>query len=598
MSGVKNFIIRKKIIIFAVISPEDAWGHNRAKGSHMEKDTNIEIYCRNLERYLQVEGGSTLSEIYKTQIESESDWKSAPICALVNNKAEHLGFRVFGPKMVEYLDMRSSVGREVYVRSMCMLLYVALHSVDASLTLRIEHSISRGLFCRVFNPDGEPVRPDDEMISNILGEMRRLVKEDLPFIRHEILTKDVAAIFSRQHLNEKVRLLNTVSDLYTSYYELDGLADSFYGPLAPSTASLQVFDLRAWHDGMLLMGPDLENPDMPQAPLTQEKMFAAFREHLKFNRVIRVDSVGELNEAVLRGEASDLINVAEAMHDKLIGRISDEIVRRSDGGGMIVMIAGPSSSGKTTTSKRLGIQLMTNLMRPKLISIDDYFVNRVDTPLDENGQYDYESLYALDLERFHNDLSALLRGETINLPTYSFELGQRVERERPLSLASDEVLIVEGIHGLNPELTASLPADRIFKMYVSALTSLRIDNHNWISTSDNRLLRRLVRDYKYRGTSPVNTIRRWPSVRRGEEKWIFPFQENADATFNSSLLFEIAVMKPYVEPLLQQVPHDVPEYTTAYRLLRFLHYFQNIPGDQVPSTSLLREFLGGSSFRY
>ncbi|MDE6006087.1 MAG: nucleoside kinase [Muribaculaceae bacterium] len=586
----------------------------------MKKDTGIEIYSKNLKRYLQVEGGSTLSEIYrseefqKQQLSLKEDsgesratervvsviaWHKEPICALVNNKAEHLGFRVFSPKEIEYLDMWSSVGREVYVRSMCMLLYKAVHDLYSDFTLRIEHSISRGLFCRLFDSEGESVEPGAAMTGTIKAEMKKLVERKLPFVRHEKLTKDVVEIFRGQKLRNKVRLLETVPDLYTSYYELDGLADSFYGPLAPSTDMLEVFDLQAWQDGMLLLGPDLSNPDMPQQPLTQEKMFAAFREHLKFNRVIRVDSVGELNEAVLRGEASDLINVAEAMHDKLIGRISDEIVsRRRDGGGMIVMIAGPSSSGKTTTSKRLAIQLMTNLMRPKLISLDDYFVNRTDTPLDEYGQYDYESLYALDLERLQSDLRALLRGETINLPTYSFELGQRVERERPLSLASDEVLIIEGIHGLNPELTANLPTERIFKMYVSALTSLRIDNHNWISTSDNRLLRRLVRDYKYRGTSPTETIRRWPSVRRGEEKWIFPFQENADATFNSSLLFEIAVMKPYVEPLLSQVAHNEPEYTTAYRLQRFLHYFQRIPETEVPPTSLLREFLGGSSFRY
>lgn len=559
----------------------------------MKKDTKIEIYLKNRRCYLEVEGGATLSEI------AASEFPSDAICALVNNKAEHLGFRVFGPKEIEFLDISSSVGREVYVRSMCMLLYRAVHGLYPDLTLRIEHSISRGLFCRLLDGNGNAVRPGAEMTENILAEMRSLAASDVPFVRHEKLTKDVVKMFRKQKLDDKVELLETVTDLYASYYELEGVADSFYGPLAPSTGSLRVFDLRSWHDGMLLLGPDLENRDMPQQPLTQEKMFAAFREHLQFNKVIRVDSVGELNEAVMRGEAAQLINVAEAMHDKLIGRISDEIVsRRREGGGMIVLIAGPSSSGKTTTSKRLAIQLMTNLMRPKLISLDDYFVNRIDTPLDEYGQYDYESLYALDLDRFHHDLGALLRGETINLPTYSFELGQRVERERPLRLDADEVLIVEGIHGLNPELTANLPDERIFKMYVSALTSLRIDNHNWISTSDNRLLRRLVRDYKYRGTSPTETIRRWPSVRRGEEKWIFPYQENADATFNSSLLFEIAVMKQYVEPLLNHVAHNEPEYTTAYRLLRFLHYFQGIPETQVPPTSLLREFLGGSSFRY
>ena len=559
-------------------------------------ETSIEIYCRNTGRYEKAEGGETLFSLAGRIPELKG---LHAICALVNNKTEHLGYRIFGPKEVEFLDRHSAVGREVYIRSACMLLYCAVHAENPELTLRIEHSISHGLFCRVTDRDDNEIIPDTAMTERLLQKMRELSRADIPFVRHEKLTSDVIKIFNAQGLSEKVRLLESVSDIYTSYYEVDGVADSFYGPLAPSTGFISIFDLKTWHNGMLLLGPDLSNADMPQAPLTQDKMFAAFREHLKFNRIIRVSNVGRLNEAVAHGETAELINVAEALHNKLIGRISDDIMeRRHNGGASIVLIAGPSSSGKTTTSKRLAIQLMTNLIKPKLISLDDYFVNRDRTPLDENGDYDYESLYALDLERFNSDLKALLRGETINLPTYSFELGKRVERERPLTLASDEILIVEGIHGLNPELTSALPPESVFKMYVSALTTLSIDNHNWIPTSDNRLLRRLVRDYKYRGTSPADTIARWPSVRRGEEKWIFPFQENADATFNSSLLFEIGVMKAYAEPLLHLVPHNVPEYATAYRLLRFLHYFRCIPEAQVPSTSLLREFLGGSSFHY
>lgn len=556
----------------------------------------IEIYCRNTGRYISVEGGSTLAEIAAGLCAGTG---LRPICALVNNKAEHLGFQVFTPKQVEFLDRTSHVGRDVYTRSLCMILYRALHTLDPRLTVRIEHSISRGLFCRIFDADMHRVEITGDFIGTLLAEMRRIVDADLPFERHERLTRDVIEIFRAQGLTDKVELLETINELYTSYYLLDGLADSFYGPLAPSTGSIPVFDLRAWHDGLLMLGPDPEAPDVPASPVTQQKMFRAFTEHLQFNRVIRVASVGELNRAVEMHESTDLINAAEAMHNKLIGRISDEILeRKKAGGGSIILIAGPSSSGKTTTSKRLAIQLMTNLMRPKLIELDNYFVNRCDTPRDADGEYDYESLYALDLERFNADIRALLRGEEINLPTYSFELGCRVDKPRPLRLDRNEVLIVEGIHGLNPELTAAVPRDQIFKMYVSALTTLRMDNHNWIPTSDNRLLRRMVRDNKYRGTSPEQTIRRWPSVRRGEEKWIFPFQENADATFNSSLLFEIGVMKPYAEPLLQSVPHDVPEYTTAYRLLRFLRHFRAIPEADVPSTSLLREFLGGSSFRY
>lgn len=557
---------------------------------------SIQIFCRNSGCYMDVEGGATLHDI---SLMPEAGLDFNPICALSNNKTEHLGFRVFAPKEIEFLSPLTSMGRDVYIRSLCMMLYRALNYLDPSLTVRIEHSIARGLFCRVFDASVRRFEVTDVFIARLLDRMRRLSEEDLPFERYEKRTPDVIDMFRAQGLDDKVRLLETVSDIYTSYYTLDGLADSFYGPLAFSTGQIRVFDLVPWQDGMLMLGPDPCSPDMPVAPVTQEKMFHAFTEHLKFNRVIRVASVGELNRAVARNESSELINVAEAMHDKLIGRISDDILeRRRNGGASVVLIAGPSSSGKTTTSKRLAIQLMTNLMRPKLISLDDYFVNRCDTPLDADGDYDYESIYALDLERFNSDMRALLRGEEINLPTYSFELGERVERRRPLRLERNDVLIVEGIHGLNPELTAAVPQDRIFKMYVSALTTLRIDNHNWISTSDNRLLRRIVRDNKYRHTPPAETIRRWPSVRRGEDKWIFPFQENADATFNSSLLFEIGVMKTYAEPLLETVPHNIPEYTVAYRLLRFLHIFRSIPERQVPLTSLLREFLGGSSFRY
>ena len=315
--------------------------------------------------------------------------------------------------------------------------------------------------------------------------------------------------------------------------------------------------------------------------------------------MIRVRNVGELNKAVQENRTAGLINVAEAMHEKLIGRISDEIAqRRKEGGAGVVLVAGPSSSGKTTSTKRLAIQLATNLIVPKMISLDDYFVNREDTPRDESGDYDFESLYSLDLERLNSDLTRLLKGEEVNIPTYSFELGRRVEKPKPLRLEKNDVLLMEGIHGLNPELTRSLANDHVFKVYVSALTTLKIDNHNWISTSDNRLLRRIVRDHKYRKTSALETIRRWPSVRRGEEKWIFPFSENADATFNSSLIFELGVMKEYAMPLLREVPRDNVAYSEAYRLMKLLSYFETIPADQIPSTSLLREFLGGSSFRY
>ena len=556
----------------------------------------MKIYCENLKRYLPVEGGATLAEIYSSVAE---ELGFTPICASVNNKTEDLSFPVFSPKMVKFLPADSPTGRRVYVRTLCMMLYKAVTEICPGATLRIEHSISKGYYCRLIADDGVPMLPSDSLAADIEARMREMAEADMPIVRKERLTKDVVEMFRRQGLHDKVMLLDGIHDLYTVFYRLDGLADSYYGPLANRTGIARVFSLRLYKEGFLLLPFDAADTTKPQQPVAQEEMYKAFTDYQKFNRVIQVSNVGELNRVVKSRQTARLINVAEAMHDKLLGRISDEIQLRHDEGGLkVVLIAGPSSSGKTTSTKRLAIQLMTNLMTPKMISLDDYFVDRERTPRDESGDYDYESLYALDLERLNSDLRRLLAGEEINLPTYSFELGRRVERPRPLNLGESDVLLIEGIHGLNPELTAALPADSIFKMYVSALTTLHIDDHNWISTTDNRLLRRIVRDYKYRHTSALETLRRWPSVRRGEERWIFPFQENADATFNSSLIFEIGVMKKFAEPLLHEVPYDTPLYAQAYRLIKLLSYFEPIETDQIPTTSLLREFLGGSSFKY
>ena len=429
--------------------------------------------------------------------------------------------------------------------------------------------------------------------------MRRIVDADLPFVFHEERTTEVTEIFRRQGLEDRVRLIGTVHNPYTTYYTLDGIADMYYGCLVPRTGIVDVFALTPYKEGFLLRAFDIRNPAVPPQPVTQEKMFKAFTDYVSFNKVLGVSNVGELNTVVDQGRAESLINVAEALHDRYLGHISDEISRRyHNGGARIVLIAGPSSSGKTTTSKRLAIQLMTNLMKPLTISLDNYFVNRDRTPRDSEGDYDYESLYALDLEQFNRDLNALIDGKEVRLPTYSFETGTPLYKDDPVRLEPGEILIVEGIHGLNPELTADIPDEQKFRVYVSALTTLAIDDHNWVPTTDNRLLRRIIRDYKYRGTGALDTLRRWPKVRAGEERWIFPYQENADATFNSSLLFELGVMRDYAEEILSRVPSDVPEYATAYRLRKFLSYFRPIPVNAVPPTSLLREFLGGSSFHY
>ena len=552
----------------------------------------MNIFCKNIGAYVSFTGGETLQEIYNRLSDQIN---ISPICARVNNKTEDMNYPVFGPKQVEFLSRESGSGRRVYVRSLCMILYKAICDVMPGVRLRIEHSVANGNYCRL---EGKKTLSNDD-VTAIRTRMQEIVAENIPFRRKEELTEDVIKIFERQGLSDKVKLLENNHELYTVYYKLDNVCDSYYGNLASTTSQIDVFDLLPYKEGLLLLSFDRKDPSQPAKPTEQEKMFKAFTEYTDFNHIIGIKNVGELNSATLRGKTSDLINVAEALHEKKIGRISDEITSRyKEGGARIVLIAGPSSSGKTTTTKRLAIQLMTNLLVPKLISLDDYFVNRENTPLDEDGEYDYESLYALDLEQFNKDLNALIAGEEVELPYYNFETGQREYRGNRIKLGENTILLIEGIHGLNPELTAHIEEKMKYKLYVSALTTISIDDHNWIPTTDNRLLRRIIRDSKYRGVSAESTIKRWPSVRRGEEKWIFPYQENADAMFNSSLLFELGVIKEYGEEVLKHVPRNIPEYGEAYRLRCFLNYFTPISDQMIPSTSLLREFLGGSSFHY
>ena len=561
----------------------------------------LKIYCKNIGEYIPINGGETLLELAERLAPRLNGLK--PICAAVNNKTEPLQYQVFGPKQVEFLDRSSRSGERVYVRSLCMMLYHAVKKELPGMRLRIEHSIAGGYYCRLSPADAarHPESTVDmaEITTRLKAYMLQTREHDITFERKERLTADIIDKFREADLPDKVELLETTHDLYTTYYRLDDVIDSYYGALAPSTGCLDTFDLIPYKEGFLLMGFDRQNPDVPAQKITQEKMYEAYVDYLHFNHVIGIADVGQLNRAVEKSRSAELINVAEALHDKKIAAIADDITARyRNGGARVVLIAGPSSSGKTTTTKRLGIYLMTNLLKPKMISLDNYFVNRETTPRDETGDYDYESLYALDLKQFNSDLTALLRGEEVAMPTYSFEQGKRLYKGDTLRLEPNSILLIEGIHGLNPELTAAIEEQMKYRVYVSALTTLSIDDHNWIPTTDNRLLRRIIRDYKYRGTSAVESIRRWPSVRRGEEKWIFPYQENADATFNSSLIFELGVMKDYGEAILRDVPNDTPEYAEAYRLRRFLSYFKPIGERGIPPTSLLREFLGGSSFRY
>lgn len=552
----------------------------------------IKIYCINLQEYIEVDGGTTLLKMSR-QLMPRLGFE--PICARVNNKNEALAYPIFQPKMVEFLPITNPSGERTYIRSLCMVLYRAVSRLQPHARLSIEHSISKGYYCRL----GGEILCTEELVESIAAEMRSIIERDLPFERNEALTEDVIKLFEQQGLDDKVELLRTTHQIYTTYYRLDGICDSYYGTLAPRTGMLKVWSLRPFKGGFLLVGFDHNNPDVPPQHITQEKMYRAFTDYVDFNHIVGVSNVGLLNKMIESRHAPDLVNVAEALHEKALARISDEITARyKQGGARIVLIAGPSSSGKTTTTKRLGIQLMTNLLKPQLISLDDYFVDREHTPKDSTGDFDYESLYALDLEQFNKDLNDILAGKEVELPTYNFEQGRRQYKGKKLRLDEGSILLIEGIHGLNPALTAHIEEDMKFRVYVSALTTITIDSHNWIPTTDNRLLRRIIRDHKYRGTSAIETIRRWPSVRRGEEKWIFPYQENADATFNSALLYELSVMKEFAEPILKKVGHDAVEYSEAYRLLKFLSYFQNIDLRYIPSTSLLREFLGGSSFKY
>lgn len=552
----------------------------------------INVIIENTGTTLQVPGATPLAQI-AAQTPGFSP-TLPPLCALVNNKVEGLDFEIYNPKTVRFLTMTSPSGHRTYVRSLCMMLYVAVRSLFPGAGLRLEHSVAGGYYCRFTG-----MEPSAANIARVLEKMRALHAARLRFVRHEEPTDKVIALFRNQGLDSKVALLETSPQPYTVYHTLEGVADCYYGCLAPHTGCIALFDLTPYHQGALLRAPLPQAPEALPPVLNQEKMFDAFTNYLEFNKIIGVSNVGELNRVDLRGQTSQLINVAEAMHEKYIAAISQTIAARyARGGARLVLIAGPSSSGKTTFTKRLAVQLRTCLLSPIQISLDDYFVNRADTPRDHTGDYDYESLYALDINQFNTDLANILQGRQVELPTYNFELGQRQYRGNRVRLDANTIILIEGIHGLNPELTAHIPRNNKFLIYVSALTTLSIDAHNWISTTDNRLLRRIIRDAKYRGTDATETIRRWPSVRRGEDKWIFPYQENADAMFNSSLIYELGVMRSYGLEVLAKVPPTVPEYAQAYRLRKFLGYFRPIPATMIPPTSLLREFLGGSSFHY
>ena len=549
----------------------------------------IQIRCKNNKKSQKVEIGSTLFDIF-----SAFDLKMThgPVSARVNNKVEGMHYRVYNSKDVEFLDMTSSSGSRAYTRTLFFVLCKAVQDIYPATDVVIDIPVSNGFYVDIRL--GRPVV--DEDVNIIRRRMQEIIDARMPIRRFTMPTEEAVALFQEKGDVEKVKLLKTSGSIYTTYYKIGDYVDYYYGTLLTNTSQLYLFGLEKYYDGMLLRIPSLKNPDVLGEMTRQDKMFEIFKEHHRWQSILGIRTIGDFNQAIDANHATDIINISEALQEKKIAKIAEEIASRK--GVKLVLLAGPSSSGKTTSCKRLSIQLAVNGLKPLQISLDDYFVDREKTPKDASGEYDYESIYALDLDLINEQFNALFRGEEVELPKYDFQSGKSKKSGNKLKMNDNNVLVVEGIHALNPELTAHIPQEQIFRVYASALTTILLDNHNYIPTTDNRLLRRIIRDYKYRGVSAQETIHRWPSVRAGENKWIFPFQENADAMLNTAMLYELAVIKTQAEPLLQQVPENCEEYAEAYRLLKFLKYFKGIPYNNLPPTSLLREFLGGSSFHY
>jgi len=537
--------------------------------------------------------GTNLKEI----IEDQNIKLQHPILgARVNNEIEELNYEIFKPKVVEFFDITNIDGMRMYKRSLSFVLMKAVKDLFPKAKLQIQHSISKGFYCELENLDQKFGLQE---VSDIETRMRQIVEEDIAFENKELSVVEVLDLFAKNGFTEKEILFKYCPTLYTSVYFLQDQVDYFYGYLVPSTGYLKVFDLVKYYDGMLLRLPQSEDPTKLQPIHEEKQLFKIFKEYKHWGSIINVESVGHMNEIIRNQQAGQIIKIAESLHEKKLSKIAD-LIKDSDNGKKMILVAGPSSSGKTTFAKRLAIQLMVEGLKPIQISLDNYFVNRINTPLDENGEYDYECLEALDIELFSQNFIDLMEGKEVQIPLFSFATGERYYDGSKLQISNEHVIIVEGIHALNPKLSEKIDDKYKFKIYISALTQLGIDSHNRIPTTDNRLLRRMIRDAQYRGYSASETIKRWPSVRRGEDKYIFPFQEEADIIFNSALIYELGVLKPYAETLLEEIPEREPEYSEAKRLLKFLSYFLPIVEEEnhIPPTSILREFLTGSTFSY
>ena len=549
----------------------------------------LHIRCKNNKKTQEVPIGSTLSDIYK---EINLQMTYGPLSAKVNNKVEGLHYRVYHNKDVEFLNLLTPSGIRTYTRSLFMVLCKAVHDLYTGSQVVIDIPVSNGYYCNL--QLGHEITAED--VDRIRTRMQEIVDAKMPIQRYETTTEEAVKMFTELGDTQKAKLLRSSGSLYCVYYVLNDYKDYYYGSMLTNTSQLHLFGLEPYFDGVLLRIPSAQDPSKLGELIRQDKMFEVFKEHHRWQSILGIKTVGDFNEAVKNGLSTDLINVSEALQEKKISQIADKIAGQKE--IKVVLIAGPSSSGKTTFCKRLSVQLLASGVKPVQISLDDYFVNRAETPKDENGELDYESIYALNIPLINEQFNALFRGEEVELPKYNFQTGMSEKSGKKLHLGDNNILLVEGIHALNPALTEQIANDKKFKIYASALTTILLDDHNYIPTTDNRLLRRIVRDYKYRGCSAQETIHRWPSVRAGENKWIFPYQEQADVMFNTAMLFELAVIKTQAEEVLEQVPEKCEEYAEAYRLRKFLKYFAPLPFRNLPPTSLLREFLGGSSFKY
>lgn len=554
----------------------------------------VTIYCKNIKQFVQIPCGTSLLELYQ-QLNLQLPYPV--IAARVNYKVQSLNFLIYKPKDIEFIDATSDSGHRCYVRTLSMVMACAIRELWPDCDLRIEHPISKGFYCTIRQSRNETKVITPEIVQLLKSRMQTIIDENRPVITEERQTKEVIRLFGERNDGETT-LFETLGNPYCRYYRIGDYIDYYTGALMPSTGYINLFDVELYHDNILLRIPSRKDPNCLAERCVQDKRFGIFKEYIGWNKLLHISNVGEFNKACKNQKSFEMIKLSEALHEKKVAQIADQIAHREGGIPKFVLISGPSSSGKTTFSKRLTIQLMVNGIRPVVISMDNYFVNREDTPRDENGEWDFENLHTLDLPLFRQQVADLLDGKTVSLPFYNFETGMREYRGDTLRLEKDTVVILEGLHALNPELMPNIPREATFKIYVSSLTTVNLDNHNWIPTSDVRLIRRIVRDYRYRGYSARETIARLDSVQRGEDRWIAPFQEEADVMFNSALLFELAVLKRHAEPILDEVPKYCDEYTTAHRLKKYLSYFESIPEREIPPTSFLREFVGGSSFHY